>query len=318
MTKYSPLTRKMSNEVRISQRKFIAIVIIVVILLIYTLTRSSSCDSKEFTINNNQQQSQSLDNKPIIYAITPTYARPVQKAELTRLSHVFRLVPNLFWVIVEDADETSALVRNLVNRAMLSQRCVLLNAKTPTNFKLSKRDPHWSKPRGVEQRNEALKWIRKKIKHEPGHSIVYFMDDDNSYSTELFEEMSKIERMRVGVWPVGLVGAMKVEKPIVENDKVVGFNSVWRPERPFPIDMAGFAISSDLFEANPSAQFNYEVEKGYQESEILRQVTTREKLQPIASNQILVWHTRTEASKMDNEIKLGKKGLPPSDEGMII
>lgn len=50
------------------------------------------------------------------------------------------------------------------------------------------------------------------------------MDDDNSYSVELFEEMSKIERLRVGVWPVGLVGALNVEKPIVENNKVVGFN----------------------------------------------------------------------------------------------
>jgi galactosylgalactosylxylosylprotein 3-beta-glucuronosyltransferase 3 len=50
------------------------------------------------------------------------------------------------------------------------------------------------------------------------------MDDDNSYSVELFEEMSKIERSRVGVWPVGLVGAMLVEKPIVEKSKVVGFN----------------------------------------------------------------------------------------------
>lgn len=63
------------------------------------------------------------------------------------------------------------------------------------------------------------------------------MDDDNSYSVELFEEMSKIEPGKVGVWSVGLVGALNVEKPLVKDDKVVGFNSMWRPERPFPIDM---------------------------------------------------------------------------------
>lgn len=57
----------------------------------------------------------------------------------TRLSHLFRLVPNLFWVIVEDAEETSALVRNLVNRGGLSQRSVLLHAKTPIDFKLTKK-----------------------------------------------------------------------------------------------------------------------------------------------------------------------------------
>jgi galactosylgalactosylxylosylprotein 3-beta-glucuronosyltransferase 3 len=163
-----------------------------------------------------------------------------------------------------------------------------------------------------------LKWIRKRRKHEPGASLVYFMDDDNTYSVELFEEMSKVERGRVGVWPVGLVGAMNVEKPLVENGKVVGFNSMWRPERPFPIDMAGFGISCDLLESIPTAQFNYDVEKGYQESEILRQVTTRDKLQPIASNKILVWHTRTENSKFDNELRLKKKNLPPSDQDMIL
>jgi galactosylgalactosylxylosylprotein 3-beta-glucuronosyltransferase 3 len=93
---------------------------------------------------------------------------------------------------------------------------------------------------------------------------------------------------------------------------------MWRPERPFPLDMAGFAIASDLFESNPEANFSYDVERGYQESEILRKVTTREELQPLASNQILVWHTRTENSKNDNELKLAKKGLPPSDDGMMI
>lgn len=33
-----------------------------------------------------------LENKPIIYLITPTYARPVQKAELIRMSHTLLLV----------------------------------------------------------------------------------------------------------------------------------------------------------------------------------------------------------------------------------
>lgn len=139
------------------------------------------------------------------------------------------------------------------------------------------------------------------------------MDDDNSYSTELFDEMSKIRRGSVGVWSVGLVGALMVEKPEVENDKVVGFNSMWRPERPFPIDMAGFAISCDLLEAHPNALFSYEVQKGYQESEILRHVTTREQLQPLGTNKVMVWHTRTENPKFENELKLKKKNLPPSD-----
>jgi len=299
----------MNNELRISYRKVLVLGISIAALFLYV--SKNSCEPLK-------HESDEIKALPIIYAVTPTYSRPVQKAELTRLSHLFRLVPNLFWVIVEDADETTVLVRNLVNRAGLSERSVLLHAKTPTDFKLTNKDPHWSKPRGVEQRNLALSWIKRRIKREPGHGIVYFMDDDNSYSVELFEEMAKIKRGSVGVFPVGLVGALAVEMPIVNDNEVTGFNSMWRPERPFPIDMAGFAISCDLLEEHPEAQFSYEVQKGYQESEILRHVTTREQLQPLATNRILVWHTRTEPPKMDNELKLSKKNLPPSDVNMIV
>ncbi|CAO1410975.1 unnamed protein product [Diamesa serratosioi] len=304
----------MINEIRIKQRNLIVIVIVLSLLFLYLITRETCSRNTQ----NIKSESSELEALPIIYAITPTYARPVQKAELTRLSHLFLLVPNLFWVIVEDAEMTTPLVRNLLNRAGLSERSVLLHSKTPTDFKLTNKDPNWSKPRGVEQRNNALKWIRKRMKETPGRSVVFFMDDDNTYSIELFKEMSKIEQGRVGVWPVGLVGALNVEKPIVEGNKVKGFNSMWRPERPFPVDMAGFAISGDLLENNPNAMFSYEVERGYQESEILRQLTTLDQLQPIALKRILVWHTRTESPKNTQELKLAKQGKPASDAEMII
>lgn len=50
-----------------------------------------------------------VKNFPPIYVITPTYSRPVQKAELTRLKQVFIMVPNLHWIIVEDAVDKSSL-----------------------------------------------------------------------------------------------------------------------------------------------------------------------------------------------------------------
>lgn len=141
------------------------------------------------------------------------------------------------------------------------------------------------------------------------------MDDDNTYSTDLFKEMSKIEEGRVGVWPVGLVGGLFTEKPILKDNIVIGFNSMWHPERPFPVDMAGFAISGDLFIKFPEAAFSFEVERGYQETEILRHVTTLSELQPLANmcREILVWHTRTETPKIINEKQLKE----PSNTGMI-
>lgn len=96
--------------------------------------------------------------------------------------------------------------------------------------------------------------------------------------------MKKIRK--VGVWPVGLVGGLMVEKPICDNatNKVIGFNAAWKPDRPFPIDMAGFAINLKLLLENNDAVFSYDVQGGYQESEILRQIVTRDELEPLADS----------------------------------
>lgn len=49
---------------------------------------------------------------------------------------------------------------------------------------------------------------------------------------------------KASVWPVGLVGGVRFEKPILDaNGKVANWSTAWRPERPFAIDMAGFAIN---------------------------------------------------------------------------
>lgn len=138
-------------------------------------------------------------------------------------------MPFIHWIIVEDAEKTSSLVEKLLTRHSLNDRATLLAAKTPTDFKLKRKDASWMKPRGVEQRNKALTWVRENVKYTAAaRSAVYFMDDDNTYSFLLFEEMKKIEVEKVAVWPVGLVGGLLVEKPVLDKDdnRVMGFNSV--------------------------------------------------------------------------------------------
>lgn len=141
--------------------------------------------------------------------------------------------------------------------------------------------------------------------------------------------MSQIQT--VGVWPVGLVGGLMVEKPICDRatNKVTGFNALWKPDRPFPLDMAGFAINLELILQYDKAWFSYDVQSGYQESEILRQMVTRDELQPLADHctkvtkhtftivqrsivisisKVYVWHTRTEPPQLNAEQVLRKKG----------
>lgn len=49
--------------------------------------------------------------------------------------------------------------------------------------------PQWKKPRGVKQRNAALEWLRTHADPRKP-AVVFFADDDNTYSLELFEEVS--------------------------------------------------------------------------------------------------------------------------------
>ncbi|CAG9820154.1 unnamed protein product [Phaedon cochleariae] len=231
---------------------------------------------------------------PVIYAITPTYYRLVQRAELTRISQTLRLIPNIHWIVIEDSEEKTNLVSKLLEESELT--VTHLNAKTPPFEKLKDKEPSWKKHRGVEQRNAALSWLRENLTVGNQKGIVYFMDDDNSYHLNLFSEIRKVKR--VGTWPVGLVGGLNVEAPILDpkTGKVKSYRSGWKPNRPFAIDMAGFAINLDLILTKKEATFSYKMERGWQESEFLSFFTTKEELEPLADNctKVYVWHTRTE------------------------
>lgn len=52
---------------------------------------------------------------------------------------------------------------------------------------------------------------------------------------------------KVSVWPVGLVGGRRYERPLVENGKVVGWYTGWRADRPFAIDMAGEECGGGIY-----------------------------------------------------------------------
>jgi len=251
-----------------------------------------------------QQWRNKLENPilPLIYVITPTYARPTQKAELVRLSHTLMLVPKLHWILVEDSNQRSALVNELLIQSGLSY--THLHALTSSKYKLKNNDPNWLKPRGVFQRNAALEWLRKQEFQVKVERVVYFADDDNTYDLQLFEEMRYTSR--VSAWPVGLVGGLQWESPQVESGKITGWIVAWEPERPFAIDMAGFAINLRLILENPEAQFSPDVPRGYIESSLLQTITTIQDIEPKAENctKIYVWHTRTEKVKFLSEKKL--------------
>ncbi|XP_032801137.2 uncharacterized protein LOC116938073 [Petromyzon marinus] len=250
---------------------------------------------------------------PVIFAVTPTYARAVQKAELTRLSHTLALVPNLHWLVVEDAESPTQLVKHLLSRAARRLPLTHLYVETPPHYRLMANRSHLRFPRGTLQRNAALKWLRDvygsfNSSPPPPDGVVYFADDDNTYSLDVFREMRST--LTVSVWPVAFVGGLRFESPAVGADgRVHGWRTVFDPRRPFAIDMAGFAINLRLLLDKPDAYFKFQgVKGGYQESSLLQQLVSRDLLEPRASNctKVLVWHTRTERPSFIYE---GKRGF---------
>lgn len=113
----------------------------------------------------------------LLIVVTPTYNRAFQALYLTRLGQTLRLVrPPLLWIVVE-MDKGSAETAELLRTTGVMYRH-LVAAKNLSDIK----------DRGVHQRNTALEHIERH--HLDG--IVYFADDDNIYTTELFEHIREI------------------------------------------------------------------------------------------------------------------------------
>nr|VZI43374.1 unnamed protein product [Spirometra erinaceieuropaei] len=186
-------------------------------------------------------------------------------------------VRDIHWIIIEDSEHPTKEVTEFIERCQLP--ITQLYAKSPSTKRI----------RGSNQRNEGLRWIRNKTNLPELKGVVYFADDDNTYDPRIFEEMRTT--VRGSTWPVGLVGGRARE----------GFEASFKPSRPFPIDMAAFAVNLELFHRYPSAVFDY-IHVGTQEGRILSQLGFHNAydLEPKASgcSEILVWHTRTEKPKL--------------------
>lgn len=96
---------------------------------------------------------------------------------------------------MEDAAQPTPLVTDFLAASGLTY--THLHKLTPKDTKLQENDPSWLKPRGAEQRNEGLRWLRDMGAAAEGkeaaaleEAVVYFADDDNTYSLQLFEEVS--------------------------------------------------------------------------------------------------------------------------------
>ena len=100
-------------------------------------------------------------------------------------------VPEITWIVVEDAVEKTKAVTNLLAKCK-SITSVHLTAKSPPPPPKGQKAKDLG--RGVNQRNAGLSWIRRKCGSnatEMCKGVVYLMDDDNKYDLRLFEEVGQ-------------------------------------------------------------------------------------------------------------------------------
>ena len=130
-------------------------------------------------------------NLPTVYCITPTYARPTQKADLTRLCQTLQHVWNFHWIVIEDSEHKTDLVSRFLERCGVTY--THLTRRTSPHLRQkrikTKKIYHKLLPRGMEQRNKGLEWIRRNFDPNRMKGVVYFGDDDNTYDVEIFTKV---------------------------------------------------------------------------------------------------------------------------------
>lgn len=116
-------------------------------------------------------------SRKLLIVVTPSYNRGMQAYFLHRLAQVLSLVPPpLLWIVVEE-NAASMETAEMLRKSGVMYRHLVCQTNT-TNIK----------DRGVHQRNTAL----EHIEHHKLDGIVYFADDDNVYSLELFDKLRDI------------------------------------------------------------------------------------------------------------------------------
>eukprot|EP00045_Choanoeca_perplexa_P008739 m.82123 g.82123 ORF g.82123 m.82123 type:complete len:330 (+) comp14600_c0_seq2:100-1089(+) len=267
--------------------------------------------------------------KPL-FLITPTHQRLTQQADLISMCQTLKHVPKLHWIVIEDSLSLSAMVRRVLDTCKLNfthtravtpadMRPKLCQVEDPTRGcppgSVGKIEEAWRHPRGVVQRNQGLTVLRElATKNNIAQGVVYFADDDNRYALELFDVIRQVKV--AGAWRVGLVGDMLYEGPITNtNNDVVDWHVGWRPERAFPIDMAGFAVGLAAILSRPGLQFDANAPRGHLESYFLSQLLPRKEAIEafgMTLDHVLVWHTRTEKPRLKWERKV------PSDTSIQV
>lgn len=276
------------------------------------------------------------DKDKRLYIITPTKQSTVRLADLTRLSQTVAHVPNVYWIVVESGSEADLSVWELLHR---KERTLGVHYA----YIACERDPQ-ENTRGFSERDGALQWLLDKVwpepmddgigknyhlKHEEGADLprcettckllkqsskphikkgefgmVYFADDDNSYDSDLLNEIRLYGRY-ISMFPVGgMEAGFATPVVLLTNSSLLGLYSGWQGQRVWPTDTAEFAVDLQyMYDLNNNRSAWYvpcHSPRNYgEEGMLLRFGWPEDNKFTILSNNaqlIRVWHVKTVVS----------------------
>ncbi|XP_047328059.1 probable beta-1,4-xylosyltransferase IRX9H [Impatiens glandulifera] len=234
----------------------------------------------------------------LLIVVTPTDSGPFQAYRLNRLGLTLKLVRSpLLWIVVDLSSQSA----ETETADILRRNSVMYRHLVCTNNNLTE-----AKDKRVHQRNTALSHIEK---HRLD-GIVYFADEENIYSVDLFEDMRKI--LRFGTWTVARLMERTdaiLEGPVCNETRVIGWHVHGRVRRfrRFHSEMPGFAFNSTiLWDTNRWHRPTIEpirhvdvVNVGDQASFFIAQVVEDESQMECLqqnSSKVLVWQHHSESS----------------------
>ncbi|KAL4302786.1 hypothetical protein GQ457_10G017910 [Hibiscus cannabinus] len=247
-------------------------------------------------INQSLPQDINPESRKLLIVITPTHARPLQAYYLNRLAYALKLAqPPLLWIVVEMTSQSEETADILRKSSVMYRHLVCKKNQTDI------------KDRNVHQRNVALSHIE--THHLDG--IVYFANEENIYSIDLFEQMRHIRRF--GTWTVAKKtwdnSRVILEGPVCNGTQVIGWhlNGQSKRFRRFHAEMPGFAFNSTIL-WDPKRWHRPTLEQirqldtvkdGFQSSSIIERVVEDESQMeglPLDCSRIMVWELNIEAS----------------------
>lgn len=248
------------------------------------------------TYNRSLIQASDLEFRKLLILVTPTYAHPFQAYNLNRLAHTLKLVPPpLLWIVVEMTSQ-SAETTDILRRTGIMYRHLVCD-KNLTDVR----------DRSVHQRNIALSHIET---HRLD-GIIYFADEGNVYSTDLFEQMRQIRRF--GTWSVAKTPGNNmqatIEGPVCNGTQVNGWHAIYSSRRlqRFHAHMSGFAFNSTILWDTtrwhrPTIEPIRQLDRGnddFQASTFIEQVVEDESQMECLlqdCSRIMVWHLHHKSS----------------------